>query len=34
MNDLLEATRNAPAAEPTTLAPLRATGADEEKLGE
>jgi GntR family transcriptional regulator len=33
MAELLEAARNAPAAEPTTLAPLRAGSADEEEPG-
>jgi GntR family transcriptional regulator len=32
--DLLEAARNAPPAEPTTLAPLRAEGAEQENQGE
>jgi len=30
MTELLQAAQNAPAAEPTTLAPMRATAADEE----
>jgi len=30
MTELLQAAENAPAAEPTTLAPMRATAADEE----
>jgi GntR family transcriptional regulator len=32
--ELLEAARNAPAPEPSKLAPLRATAADEEDIGE
>jgi len=34
LDELLEAARKAPAAEPTTLAPLRAGSTDEEKPGE
>jgi GntR family transcriptional regulator len=34
MAELLEAAKNAPAAEPTTLAPLRAEADDEEKTGD
>jgi len=34
MDELLEAARNAPAAEPTTLAPMRADDADQETRGE
>jgi len=33
-DELLEAARNAPAAEPTTLAPMRADDADQEAQGE
>ena len=34
IDDLLEEARNAPAAEPTTLAPMRADDADQEAKGE
>jgi hypothetical protein len=34
VDELLEEARNAPAAEPTTLAPLRADNADQEAQGE
>ena len=34
MEELLEEARNAPAAEPTTLAPMRADDADQEAQGE
>jgi len=34
MDELLDAARNAPAAEPTTLAPMRSGDADQEAQGE